>query len=747
MTSPVDYIARGWQILPCHHIERGRCTCGNPRCETPGKHPRTQHGFKDASSDINVINGWIKRFPKANWAVRTGPENGIAVIDIDPRNGGYDSFHSLQDARGPMPETLRSATGGGGRHLFYATPPGYVIPSRKPWPGIEFKADGGYVILPESNHVSGMRYHWLNWEVQGITPLPPDIAKIMMNGAASNGVAGSGTVGGDLAETVEILNGLPQGERDDGLFRWACRLRRQVGDGGRRIVELAVLDVASKCSPPFPPDVAMRKVEQAWQQDHDDSFVDWQMGDSWEPGEPTQDHPIHPLTDLGNAYRFYDAFGNDVLFVQGWGWLAWTQLGWQKDSQGVAPGLTHQLSGLILTDAKKIEQQGADIKTITMHTNWARRSQSAATMNNALHVAMDIPQMRRSVEQFDSIDHEICCLNGIVDLRTGQIRPVTKDDLVTKNTFVEYDPTFQLDAWNRFLWEACGGDIDLIKYLQRAVGYSLTGSNQEEKLFLVSGAAATGKSTFLDAVGGAFGGYATTTSPDTFMWSRNGQQPSVELARMPGIRLIAMSEIREGSGFNDNLIKAVTGGERITAKALYEMPFTYLPKFALWIGTNHDPLATDDALWRRIAKISFENALPPEKRDPMVKINLRDPQLGGKAVLAWAVAGAMEWYQTGLMQPYAVTMSTWGYHQDQDQFQQFINDCIQQQEHARTPLQAAFSAYRIWCEQTGGKSKNRASFARMMRDRGFKSIIDENGQESYINIIVSTPFVGSNMYQ
>lgn len=742
MTSPVDYIARGWLIFPCHWIERGRCSCGKDDCPKPGKHPLTEHGFYDASSDQFMIKGWMSRWPKANWALRTGPETGYTVIDLDPRNGGYDSLNQLQLSRGALPETLRSFTGGGGQHLFYMCPPGLVIPGRKPWPGIDVKSNLGYVILPDSNHISGVPYRWINWGYPE-QPLPTDLAKWFLNG--SGGSAGGAS--GDLASTATILQGVPEGERDDTLFRWACRLRRQVGDDGRRIVELAVLDAAANCNPPFPPDEALRKVEQAWAQDHEDSFVDWQMGESWSTPEVASSDAIHPLTDLGNAYRFHDAFGADVLYVQGWGWLVWTQLGWQRDAQGVAPGLTHQLSKLILNEAKQVEMSGADIKTITMHTNWARRSQSAATMNNALNVARDIPQMRRSVEQFDAVDHEICCRNGIVDLRTGQLRPVTKDDLVTKNTFVEYDPTFQLIEWNRFIWEACGGDLDVIKYLQRAVGYSLTGSNQEEKLFLVSGAAATGKSTFLDAVGGAFGGYATTTSPDTFMWSRSGQQPTVELARMPGIRMIAMSEIKEGTGFNENLIKAVTGGERINAKALYEMPFTYLPKFALWIGTNHDPAAHDDALWRRIAKISFENALPPEKRDPMIKIILRDPDYGGKAVLAWAVAGAMEWFQNGLMQPYAVTAATFEYHAEQDQFQHFINDCIRQADGARTPLQMAFSAYRIWCEHTGSRAKNRTAFARMMRDRGYKSIPDETGQESYINIVVSTPFVGSNMFQ
>ena len=163
MTSPIDYVARGWPVFPCHSIERGRCTCKREDCGNPGKHPLTQHGFKDASTDPNMINLWLGRWPNANWALPTGPETGFTVLDIDLRHDGFQSFSQLQQQRGQMPDTLRSVTGGGGRHLFYACPPGLVIPSVQSWmTGIDIKSDGGYVILPEGRHKSGMAYRWIN---------------------------------------------------------------------------------------------------------------------------------------------------------------------------------------------------------------------------------------------------------------------------------------------------------------------------------------------------------------------------------------------------------------------------------------------------------------------------------------------------------------------------------------------------------------------------------------------------------
>jgi hypothetical protein len=241
-----------------------------------------------------MINWWMQRWPNANWAMPTG-STGFTVVDLDPRNGGYESFAQLQQGRCSLPDTLRSATGGGGQHLFYRHPLGFVIHSVRGWmPGIDIKSDAGYVILPESRHISGGQYYWLNLDVLPPTELPAGIAKMILDRSVSSvgggiggdlastakmilnrpGASASGGLGSDLASTADILMGVPEGERDDTLFRWACRLRRQVGDGGRRIVELAVLDAAARCTPPFPPQDALRKVEQAWQQDHSDLWPD-----------------------------------------------------------------------------------------------------------------------------------------------------------------------------------------------------------------------------------------------------------------------------------------------------------------------------------------------------------------------------------------------------------------------------------------------------------------------------------------
>jgi hypothetical protein len=273
--SPLDYVMRGWKIFPCHSIQRGRCTCAQGlECENPGKHPRTNHGFKDASSDHRDVQAWQARWPDSNWAVATGRVNGFIVIDIDPRNNGFTSINEYEEDRpdGPLPVTLQSVTGGGGKHLYYAYPPDVTIPDSKgKWlNGVDIKSDGGYVILPESEHFTGARYKWINWLAPPVM-LPEDIADDLVRTSSS---AGAGWSRGDLPDTSEILKGVPEGQRDDTLFRLACRIRRHLGDESRDIAEFAILKAARNCSPPFPDDEALRKGEQAWKQDHTDRVPD-----------------------------------------------------------------------------------------------------------------------------------------------------------------------------------------------------------------------------------------------------------------------------------------------------------------------------------------------------------------------------------------------------------------------------------------------------------------------------------------
>lgn len=725
MIGLADYVARGWHVLPCHSIARGRCTCAKGvNCESPGKHPRTHNGVKDATTNMDTIRSWEQRWPDTNWAVACGRISGIIVIDIDPRKDGFTSMEQLETTRpdGPLPDTLKSITGGAGRHLFFQYPESNVIGNRTNWlSGVDVKSDGGYVILPPATHVSGGSYTWINWDTQLIMSLPTDIIQMLMAGQ-------SGAGGQPLPDTDDVLKGVPEGQRDDVLFKTACRLRRQTGS--REFVTAAILKAASNCTPPFPQDQAMKCVDSAFKQDHTDTFTDWATNAASSTGTGHQDSPdLYNLTDLGNANRFVDNYGEDIVYVDGWGWLVWTDLGWQRDSQGTIPGYAHTIPKIIRDEAAMLESSGADQRVVNAFTKHATKTESSERLTAVTKVARDMTRVRRGAVEFDSEDHLIACRNGMVDLRTGEIRAIDRDDFVTKNTGVLFDPTYRLDAWERFLDSSCAGDQELVSYLQMAAGYTLTGSNAEEVFFLISGPPASGKSTFMDALHAGLGSYATNTQSDTFMYRHNQTPPTTELARLAGMRLVTMSEIREGESFAETLIKQFTGGDKVTARFLYERAFEYRPQFKLWIATNHDPDARDDAMWRRIKKITFPRRLEKKQRDPTLKMILRDPDIGGRAALAWAVAGARRWYEAGgLTEPISVSDAVTDYWLEQDRFGQFISDCLVVSPGTVTPLNDMFATYRAWCVTTNEIVRRQPQFTKAMDSRGIHRGRDDHGK-------------------
>jgi putative DNA primase/helicase len=425
-----------------------------------------------------------------------------------------------------------------------------------------------------------------------------------------------------------------------------------------------------------------------------------------------------PLTDSGNAERLVLRHGANIRYCHPQNtWWLWTGKRWETDRTG------HMME-LAKAVARELYQAAWDIPDAERKKQtalWAIRSESTDKKRATLASAQSEPGIPVLPEQFDADPWVLNCVNGVVDLRTGELRPHRREDYCTRMAPVRYDPAARSELWERFLDEATGGDRELQAFLQRAVGYSLTGNTGEEKLFFVHGPAASGKSTFLEAVRSALGDYAKTADFETFVLRREAGAIRNDIAELAGRRFVVSIEVDEGRRLAEGLVKMLTGGDTVRARFLYQESFEFTPQFKLWLAANHAPRVRhdDSGMWRRILRIPFEHVIPPEKRDPSVKARLKDVEESGPAILAWAVEGCLRWQEEGLGVSAAVEEATEQYRLDMDPLRGFIEDCCVLLPHAWTPAAKLRAAYEAYCKETGEKRLlNPNEFAEGLRARG-----------------------------
>jgi putative DNA primase/helicase len=425
-----------------------------------------------------------------------------------------------------------------------------------------------------------------------------------------------------------------------------------------------------------------------------------------------------PLTDSGNGERLVLRHGKDLRYCHPQKtWWIWSGRRWEPDRTGrvmeLAKAVVRELyqAAWSLPDAERKKQTAL----------WAIRSESTDRKRAALVSAQSEPGIPILPEQFDADPWTLNCLNGTIDLRTGNLRPHRREDYCTRMAPVRYDPAARSELWERFLEEACGGDRQLIEFLQRAVGYSLTGSTAEEKLFFVHGPAASGKSTFLEAIRSVLGDYARTADFESFIQRLDAGGIRNDIAELAGRRFVVGMEVDEGRRLAEALVKLLTGGDTVRARFLYQEAFEFVPQFKLWLAANHAPRVRhdDSALWRRILRVPFEHVIPPDRRDPSVKARLKDVEESGPAILAWAVEGCLRWQQDGLAVPDVVQEATRQYQEDMDPLRDFIADCCVLAPNAWTPAAKLREAYETYCRENGEKRLIHArEFAAALRARG-----------------------------
>lgn len=445
----------------------------------------------------------------------------------------------------------------------------------------------------------------------------------------------------------------------------------------------------------------------------------------------------YKLSELGNAERLVARHGKDIRFCHEWGkWLVWAGTHWQIDSSGEVERRAKETVRSMYTEAARMddEEQRAAV------AKFASRCETNRAITAMIELAKSEPGIPVLSDQLDSDIWLLNCLNGTLDLRAGKLKAHDRNDYITRLVPVEYDPTADFGEWAKFLHRIMNENSELILFLQRAVGYSLTGSTREQCLFIPYGAGANGKSTFLEAIAEMLAGYAQRTPTDTLM-AKDTSGISNDIARLKGARFVVASEVEEGKRLAESLVKQMTGSEKLTARFMRAEFFEFAPMFKLWIGTNHKPVirGTDAAIWRRIKLIPFNVTIPPEERDKDLPNKLRKELPG---IFNWAVMGCMDWQRKGLGEPEEVKKATEGYRDEMDVLTRFISDCCTTSTQRSTKSSTIYRKYKEWCKDNGEYEISQTKFSTRLVEKGYRkyrasygivwdglSIIDESEEE------------------
>jgi putative DNA primase/helicase len=251
----------------------------------------------------------------------------------------------------------------------------------------------------------------------------------------------------------------------------------------------------------------------------------------------------------------------------------------------------------------------------------------------------------------------------------------------------------------------------------------MTGDTREEKLFFIHGPAASGKTSFIEAIKAMMGSYAMTADFSTFLKGHNVGQARPDIARMAGARFVSSVEVDQGKRLAEGLIKQMTGGDTITARFLYAAEFEYSATHKLWLVANDAPKVNDEdgGIWRRILRIPCDNVLEVSERDPTVKLRLKDPAIGGPAILAWAVAGAVAWHERGMLDvPEAIVAATQEYRESQDPITDFLAEACEIGPDFKVANPDLWSAYLSYCKQYHRTPMGRRKFGERLDAKGFE---------------------------
>jgi putative DNA primase/helicase len=448
------------------------------------------------------------------------------------------------------------------------------------------------------------------------------------------------------------------------------------------------------------------------------------------------------LTDSGNGERLTHRWGNSLRYCTERGWYYWTGKHWQTDQVEKVNKAALQTVRSIVEDElplhlKGVEDEETKKAVAGSVAKWAKASEGIGHLSAAVSLCHSIGQgINVQIGVFDQDPWLFNLDNGTLDLRTNEFRAHAQADMITNISRVIYDAEAKCPLWMEFLETVLAHNQELIAFVQRGAGYSLTGITAAHCLFMLWGTGRNGKSTFLEVLRYILGSYGTSTSMEIFL-AKNQEGIPNDLAALCNARFVTGVETEDGRRLAEAKVKQITGGDTISARFLHHEFFNFLPQFKIWLGTNHRPAirGTDEGIWRRIRLIPFEVYIPDGQVDEKLVDKLKSEAPG---ILNWMLAGLEEYRLGGLMEPQAVLVATDEYRKAEDWLARFLeSETVQGPQH-RTRARDVYARYKTWADDAKEFKQSERKFNEAMENKHAESTLSDGRKHYHLTLLPST---------
>ena len=619
--------------------------------------------FQDRHPTHAELKTWFGNGVQRNAAVVCGPSRVVVVESDTPEAEAWVAAN--------LPSTPMATRSGRGIHRYYQMPASWPADETLPRTigplNVEVKSGDQYVVLPGSVHPSGHVYAEIEpWPstLEAVPEFPwVEIARLdKVSWEASK------------APAPPLPTEVSEGGRNTTLFREGCRHRR-LGYSEEEICAFLKTLNHTRCTPPL----AEREVEA--------------IAHSCSKYEPADD--TFKLTEEGDADFFASLNAGHLLYDHRMKrWMRFDEHHWRKDSDGHV--------GRLAVDAVRARQAAAlkitDSAQRKVHMKWAMDGEQRRRLTNLRALAQDVRSLADDGTNWDKDKYVLGVANGVVDLRTGQLRDGRPEDRITRVAPVSMDANASIDAWSKFVLDICADDAELASYLQVVVGYSLTGLVDEHCFWMFHGGGSNGKGTLLNILADILSEHSWTMP---FPANRSGTWSEslgeYQRAALVGRRLVISQETAEASRMNTQFMKSLTGGDPVAARNPYGEPFNFESEAKFFLAVNNKPEVHDDShgMWRRVRLVPFNRTFP---QDPTFAQRLQANKPG---ILRWAVEGAVRYFREGMVTPESVKVATEEYRAESDPLVAFFEECCRFAPRHRTNATELYRAYQRWAATKG----------------------------------------------